>query len=150
MYRTVVRKLSECQLHHNCYIMTKLVLLFLTLVLTLLARAPRYLATTADTTDISVAEKTFTVNDGYFVNSFDDCEYWAKVDKECVNNPRFMWSKCTSSCISYSVDDDEALCTNWAMRRECTSNPKYIHVHCPRSCKMAIVWSPWVRSAIGD
>jgi hypothetical protein len=127
--------------------MTKLELLFLTLVLTLIAGAPRFLTAAADS---SVVETTFNNVNEYFVNSFDECEYWAKVDKECVNNPLFMWSKCTSSCISYSVDDDDALCTNWAMRRECTSNPKYIHVHCPRSCKMAIVWSPWVRSAIGD
>lgn len=130
--------------------MTKLVLLFLTLVLTLLSRDSRYLATAADITEASVIEKTFNNVNEYFANSFDECEYWAKVDKECVNNPLFMWSKCTSSCISYGVDDDADLCTNWAMRRECTSNPKYIHVHCPRSCKMAIVWSPWVRSAIGD
>lgn len=87
--------------------------------------------------------------DNYFVKSYDDCDYWAKVDNECLNNPLFMWSKCTSSCYDYSTDDDDIRCPSWAKEGECTANPGYIQIHCPRSCKLSILWSPWVRSKLG-
>jgi diketogulonate reductase-like aldo/keto reductase len=78
----------------------------------------------------------------------EGCDTWAIDDKECINNPRFMWTDCIGSCLDY-VEDDHENCSRWAAEGECTENPSYIHIHCPRSCALAIAWNPWVRRQLG-
>lgn len=79
---------------------------------------------------------------------FDQCDYWAEHDGECVNNPRFMWSACLGSCLKFARDVDEQ-CLQWAREGECEANPAYIHIHCPFNCSLAIAWNPWVRQRLG-
>lgn len=78
------------------------------------------------------------------VKVHESCDLWAQNDNECINNPRFMWSGCAGSCLSFAVNQDER-CESWGNEGECSANPGYIQVHCPRSCSNAIAWNPWVR-----
>ena len=89
----------------------------------------------------------FSAAHSYPVDVHQDCGLWAERDKECVNNPNFMWGKCLASCLKYAKDDDDK-CAGWAAEGECTANQNYIHAHCPESCKFAIAWNPWVRQEI--
>lgn len=57
----------------------------------------------------------------------DLCDVWAKTDGECVNNPRFMWSACLGSCLTYAKDVEDE-CGRWKEEGECTNNPVYIQV----------------------
>lgn len=82
------------------------------------------------------------------LNQYSECDRWAKVDNECINNPNFMWTSCIRSCSDYSTDDNEK-CPAWAEEGECTNNPRYIQIHCPSSCKNSIVWNPWTRNTLG-
>lgn len=78
---------------------------------------------------------------------FDQCDFWAEHDGECVNNPRFMWSACLKSCLKFAKDDDER-CQSWAREGECEANPGYIQLHCPGNCSLAAAWDPWVRQTL--
>ena len=78
------------------------------------------------------------------VSNFEDCDKWASQDGECINNPNFMWTQCSSSCRSIAKDDNEK-CSVWAEEGECTANPHYIQVHCPESCGFSVFWNPYIR-----
>lgn len=83
-----------------------------------------------------------------FYQGFEQCNIWAKEDKECLNNPRFMWSACLGACIEHAEDNDKE-CEEWAHSKECSGNPNYIQIHCPRRCGLAIAWNPWTRRELG-
>ncbi len=46
-------------------------------------------------------------------NLHEMCDHWASNDGECLNNPRYMWSHCLSSCLKYAKDDNPE-CQTWA------------------------------------
>lgn len=77
----------------------------------------------------------------------DDCLLWQE-EGECVNNPNFMWSSCSSACNSHQKDDNER-CEEWAAEGECAANPSYIQLHCPESCGFQLHWNPHLRSEMG-
>lgn len=82
------------------------------------------------------------------VKSNDNCDYWAKTDGECVNNPNYMWSQCHGSCMEIA-SDVESNCEKWAEEGECTANPVFVSIRCPEACSRAVGWSPWMRRAVG-
>jgi len=78
--------------------------------------------------------------------TLEDCELWANDDRQCLENPNFMWLNCRSSCMRHAKDVDEN-CEKWAQEGECTNNPGYIQLHCPQSCNYALGWSKYMRNA---
>lgn len=86
-------------------------------------------------------------SESFSLDLHDECLQWATEDKECSNNPTFMWGECISSCMKYATDTD-VMCEDWALAGECSANPQFIHTHCPRSCGNAIGWHPWIRREV--
>lgn len=78
--------------------------------------------------------------------TFQDCERWAK-EGECINNPRFIWVHCLSSCVKHATDDNEK-CPKWRDEGECSANPRYVPLHCPKSCDYSPAWHPTYRRAL--
>jgi len=81
------------------------------------------------------------------VRLFPDCDKWAK-EGECINNPNFMWTSCSSACRDFAVDTEEQ-CDEWAREGECSANPGYIQTHCPSKCGFALTWNPYLRQQLG-
>ena len=79
------------------------------------------------------------------VTLHDDCDLWAS-QNECVNNPNFMWSSCSSACLQQK-DDNAPDCKKWAEEEfQCWENPAYIQLHCPQSCGYQLHWNPYIRN----
>lgn len=88
------------------------------------------------------------------VKKYTDCDKWSgksgldSNEKECIDNPNFMWSSCHGSCLENAKDNSDK-CKEWAEQGECTQNPSYIQLHCPESCGKAVAWSHWARQKTG-
>eukprot|EP01035_Chromulina_nebulosa_P010620 gene10620-14256_t len=86
------------------------------------------------------------------LDAHNECSTWAFEDNQCIENPRFMWSSCLTSCISFAkniVNDEgyefHSKCKDWAAEGECEANPNFINVHCPAECGMSVAWDPFTR-----
>jgi len=97
----------------------------------------------------------YTFKSAESVDIFDshkECNKWAFEDYQCIENARFMWSSCLSSCTKFAkqIGNDESYeffqkCKEWAAEGECEANPGFIQLHCPLDCGLSISWDPFTR-----
>lgn len=83
----------------------------------------------------------------YPTDRHEECAAWVE-EGECINNPRYLWTHCHTSCAETTRDSDER-CEGWADEGECSNNPAHVAVHCHESCGQPLSWNPYLRRRIG-